>query len=322
MFYTSARTPGQSSVRPSSAVALLNFRSPFPQTPSSPFLLPQQGFERSREPRAPTPVNPPSTRLFVANLGSASENQLIQVTCHVSRAKCTRHPPLISCLPYPAGPRLSQDRDQGAPPSCTPCPPRPLLSPHAFITRFLLAFGYLISRPPAACHRQRQGDAEEQGLRLPRVRHRSAFAAARSFPLPPHPPPWPPSSPTPAHSSHSSAVDEAKAAFAHLATVTMQGRCLESSRAPAAALLTRHDAGCPLLSSTSRSKGSIFMPFKSKPVTILKGRHQARGLLGAKAAGQRHVFVTCVQINIVVNRHADVHCVHETQFLYMYRHCH
>ena len=44
-------------------------------------LFPIQGFERSREPRAPTPVNPPSTRLFVANLGSANENQLVQVTC-------------------------------------------------------------------------------------------------------------------------------------------------------------------------------------------------------------------------------------------------
>jgi hypothetical protein len=43
------------------------------------FLSPNQGFERSREPRAPTPLNPPSTRLFVANLGSANENQLIQV---------------------------------------------------------------------------------------------------------------------------------------------------------------------------------------------------------------------------------------------------
>jgi RNA recognition motif-containing protein len=42
----------------------------------SPFLQPNQGFERSREPRAPTPVNPPSTRLFVANLGSANENQV------------------------------------------------------------------------------------------------------------------------------------------------------------------------------------------------------------------------------------------------------
>ncbi len=64
------------------------------------------------------------------------------------------------------------------------------------------------------------------------------------------------------------AVEEAKAAFAHLSTVTMQGRCVGSACHNCGSVSLF--AGFHLWSSTSHSKGSICIHINSKPVTLIR----------------------------------------------------